>query len=218
MIYLIDGHNLIAQMPGITLGDPNDEAHLVLRLRSWAAVDKKRKIVLIFDKGMPAGKSKNLSTPNIQVRFAPHKTTADRLLIQRINRTKNPREFILVTGDRMIIAAAQARKMPHTTSKKFVADMKVDKRPPPPSREVDNPKVSKNDVDEWLTLFGPTKPRPKREAPSPRLPIHHAQPEEAETKPAPTLRTTTRDDYKQGRTKIDEDELKEWLELFGDGN
>jgi len=33
MPYLIDGHNLIAQMPGFSLSDPDDEARLVLRLR-----------------------------------------------------------------------------------------------------------------------------------------------------------------------------------------
>ena len=33
MLYLIDGHNLIGQMPGLSLDDPHDEAKLVERLK-----------------------------------------------------------------------------------------------------------------------------------------------------------------------------------------
>ncbi len=34
MHYLIDGHNLIAQISDISLDDPDDEAKLVLRLEA----------------------------------------------------------------------------------------------------------------------------------------------------------------------------------------
>src|SRR5262245_8805655 len=36
MHLLVDGHNLIGQMPGLSLADPDDEAQLVLLLRGYA--------------------------------------------------------------------------------------------------------------------------------------------------------------------------------------
>ena len=37
MPFLIDGHNLIGRMPGISLDDPDDEARLVAQLRAFCA-------------------------------------------------------------------------------------------------------------------------------------------------------------------------------------
>jgi hypothetical protein len=52
MPYLIDGHNLIHYMDDIRLGDPNDEAELVIKLRGFCA-RRKKKAVVIFDQGLP---------------------------------------------------------------------------------------------------------------------------------------------------------------------
>ena len=60
MAYLIDGHNLIGQLPDLSLNDPNDEAKLVQKLIGFAARQQKR-VVVVFDSGLPGGKSR-LST------------------------------------------------------------------------------------------------------------------------------------------------------------
>ena len=39
MPHLIDGHNLIASLPDIGMDDPNKEAKLVNKLKSWAAAN-----------------------------------------------------------------------------------------------------------------------------------------------------------------------------------
>ena len=57
MTYLIDGHNLIAQFPGMSLDDPNDEAMLVQKLSGFVARSKRR-CVVVFDYGLPGGKSR----------------------------------------------------------------------------------------------------------------------------------------------------------------
>lgn len=112
MHYLIDGHNLIARMPDISLNDPDDEVQLILRLRSWAARSRKRQVTLFFDGGIPGGKDVRLSTPQVRVIFASVGQTADAMLIRGINKVQNPPEFLLVTSDQQIIAAAAAAKCP----------------------------------------------------------------------------------------------------------
>jgi predicted RNA-binding protein with PIN domain len=214
MIYLIDGHNLIAQMPDISLDDPNDEIHLVLRLRSWAAQDSKRRVRLIFDKGLPGGKDHNLSNSIVHVRFAPEGTTADRLLIRQVKQAHNPAEYTVVSSDRAITEAAKVRKMPVLTASQFVEEMAVDRRPEPEPLEQNEPVLSEDEVAEWMVLFGPVKER-KTPPPEQRTPRQRESEDDAgrkarEKKPPPAPEA-----YKHGSAKIDEDELAEWLELFG---
>jgi len=130
MPYLIDGHNLIAQMPGLALSDPDDEARLVLRLRQYAA-RKKLKITVVFDHGVPGGWSRDLSTGPVQVVFAGSHTNADRVILERVREHKTPTNLKVVSSDSEIRHAAEARRAEVITSQEFV--QMLDK-PPPASR------------------------------------------------------------------------------------
>ena len=152
MPYLIDGHNLIAQMPGMTLADPDDEIQLVLRLRQFAA-RKKLKITVIFDHGIPGGWSRDLSTGPVKVVFAGSHSNADRVILERIREAAKPRDIQLVTSDRELRREAEARRAEVITSQDF-ALMLV--RPSPGKQRPDereNIKLSKDEVKEWMRLF-----------------------------------------------------------------
>jgi predicted RNA-binding protein with PIN domain len=123
MHYLIDGHNLIGRMPDIGLEDPNDEVELVLRLRSWTARSRSRRVTVIFDRGLPGGKDRGLSTSKVHVIFASSGQSADSLLIKRIRKIKNPREATLVTSDNRIIQAAAERRMPIQRAEDFAPQL-----------------------------------------------------------------------------------------------
>jgi uncharacterized protein len=107
MPYLIDGHNLVAQTPGISLEDPDDEAKLVMLLRQLC-MREKRKATVIFDGGLPGGVSR-LSSSNVTVIFASDRhTTADDLLINRIRDEHNPNSMIVVTTDQKVQPSSPA--------------------------------------------------------------------------------------------------------------
>jgi predicted RNA-binding protein with PIN domain len=210
MHYLIDGHNLIAKIPDIDLNDPNDEVELILRLKSWAAASPKRKVTVYFDGGLPGGIEQRLSTSDIKVIFAPEGRTADSLIIKRIRKIKNPPEYTLVSSDQQIITAAQKRHLRHLRSEAFAQKMGQEKRkrtaPPPPSSETDDPHNSEREVAEWLELFGPEpkttkKPRPPRR-------------KKKQSRPKPKSRRSMQE-LKRADKKLDDDELSEWLDLFG---
>ncbi len=152
MPYLIDGHNLIGKLPDLTLSDSNDEARLVIKLRGFAARTGK-KCIVIFDSGLPGGKSA-LSNHPVEVIFASSPRNADRLLIRRIEDMPDPRNWILVSSDHAIQDAARYRGMQVMTSDSFAPLL----RPPkPPVRPDDKPLkdvyVSPAEVEEWLKLF-----------------------------------------------------------------
>lgn len=219
MQYLIDGHNLIGKMPDIDLHDPNDEVKLVLRLRSWAAAGRKRRVTVIFDGGLPGGKEKRLSSGGVKVIFAPPGKTADALLIGRIRRIKNPKEFRVITSDQHIIAAAAARGVPHWRSETFVARMAQERRANEPDVDGDDspgtavdPTISPSEVAEFLELFGPEPERPlppERQAKLPKKP--------AATPPKKKTERDSLDDVKRGDDRLEQDEIEEWLRLFGNG-
>jgi predicted RNA-binding protein with PIN domain len=150
MPYLIDGHNLIGQLPDLALDDPHDEAKLVERLKRFMARKSKR-CTVIFDGGLPGGPSRDLSTYSVRVIFAHGGTNADRIILERIRRARDPGSLIIVSADHAIIDAARRRNMQVTAPAAFAAEMNAS--PIPDDRDPD-PHLSPREVDTWLRLFG----------------------------------------------------------------
>lgn len=160
MHYLIDGHNLIGRMPDIGLADPHDEVELVLRLRSWSARSRKRRVTVVFDHGLPGGVDKALSTGKVRVVFAPSGNSADSILIERIRSVRNPGELTVITSDARILNVADKRRVPAIRSEDFVSSMrKGEQTTAGASEEVDPSIVEDRELSDaelamWLDLFG----------------------------------------------------------------
>ncbi|MBP9502099.1 MAG: NYN domain-containing protein [Candidatus Promineofilum sp.] len=202
MNYLIDGHNLIARTPGLSLADPDDEVKLVQLLRRWSMADQRRKVTVIFDGGLPAGEAKQLSGGGVKAIFAPNNSTADAVLIRRIEAIGNPPEFVIVTSDRAIGDVARRRRVAVQSSESFAADMIADRQfgkgEKESARRPDAPAMTPDEMQEWLALFGPEpetpRPKPRAAKPKPQAPAapKSKSPEEREA-----------------------EEIDEWLRLFG---
>jgi uncharacterized protein len=154
MNLLIDGHNLIGQIPTISLADPDDEAKLVMLLRSHAVRRRGRQVVVVFDHGV-YGHPQQLSGYGVVCHFARSPQDADAQLIQRIQAIARPREWALVTSDRAVARAAADRGIKVIDSRTFAAQL----APAPrkggalgaEKREV---RMSEAELAEWMRLFG----------------------------------------------------------------
>ena len=151
MPLLIDGHNLIGRghLPGLRLDDPDDEAKLVIRLRTFCARTGKR-ITVVFDHGLPGGRSWELSGGGVETVFAPTGRTADGILCERVRRSRDPRGLTIVTSDRHIITAVQARGARVVRSEEFATQLRA---PPPVDDEAKDENISTAEVNEWLKMF-----------------------------------------------------------------
>jgi predicted RNA-binding protein with PIN domain len=150
--YLIDGHNLIAQMPDLSLDDPNDEVKLVLRLRQFAG-RKKQSVTVVFDHGIPGGWSSGLSTGPVKVIFAGSHSNADRIIMERIREAKTPTNIKVVTSDGEIRRAGKARRVEVISAQEFVQTL-FKPLPSEPRRDTrEDVKLSQDEVKEWLRLF-----------------------------------------------------------------
>ena len=223
MHYLIDGHNLISQLPDISLDDPNDEAKLVLSLRKWAAAGRKRQATIIFDGGLPGGNWRYMSRGQVKDTFETEGRSADDLLISRIRQAKNPAEFTLVTSDREILAEAKARRMPFMTSETFSKQLqkisgnqiaKEEKK----VTESEQPDLSQEELSEWLGIFQSATASQdedvERESDPPAIPQGTtAAKESPEEKSRQKAEPVT---LKDGKRKLSSDEVDEWMALFSE--
>ena len=150
MPVLIDGHNLIGRLPDISLADRDDEAQLVSRLQAYAGRTGKR-LTVVFDRGLPGGQSRALSGGRVEVVFAPTGRNADRVLIERVRRSRNPRGLTVVTSDREVIEAARQRGARVTHSEAFVGELEP--APAAPGGGKEDVHLSPEEVEAWLELF-----------------------------------------------------------------
>ena len=152
MPYLIDGHNLIAALPGISLDDPNDEAKLVARLRQFAA-GRGKTCTVVFDGGLPGGHSP-MSTKAVTVIFAASQhASADSLILRRIRRTTDAGAWTVVSSDREIRSCARHRGMKHLASGEFAQLMRAPAREQERRGEEAHPTISADELNEWLAIF-----------------------------------------------------------------
>jgi hypothetical protein len=154
MPYLIDGHNVIGQTPGLSLEDPDDEVKLTALVKRWC-IREKRKATLIFDGGLPGGVSK-LSNSDVTVVFASENhTIGDDLLLNRIRAEKNPAGLIVVSSDQKIVNAAKQRRMTVMSAAEFGKRLSKVKQAEGSSTKEQG--LGKDDLSEWEQLFSSKK-------------------------------------------------------------
>ena len=149
MPLLIDGHNLIGKLPSLRLNDPEDEAKLVSSLRAYC-VRQRRRATVVFDRGLPGGRSEPLSGGGVEVVFAATGGTADGVLRERIREARDPRGLIVITSDREIVATARARGARTMGAEEFAARLGAPQTAPV-EQDVH---LSAEQVEEWLQVFG----------------------------------------------------------------
>ncbi len=147
MPFLIDGHNLIGQTPGLSLADPDDEQQLVALLRKYLARVKKKGTV-VFDPG-PGGERRQWSNATLAVKFAAPGQTADAVIQARVWQDQNPRGLTVVTADRALADMVKRRGAEVLDSATFAAAMLAS----PPLVEAKKNGLSAAEVAEWEALF-----------------------------------------------------------------
>jgi len=154
MHLLIDGHNLIGQIPSISLADAEDEAQLVMLLRRYAMSKRGRQVVVVFDRGV-YGHPQRLDGYGVTCHFAMSPHDADTQLIRRIGALRRPGDWTLVSSDRQVTRVAKERGMRVIGAREFAARLLAPTAPPAEAREEKRDvRLSEAEVAEWLQLFG----------------------------------------------------------------
>jgi hypothetical protein len=154
MPILIDGHNLIGQMPHLHLSASDDEAQLVMLLRRYATSKPGRRVVVVFDSGV-YGHPDNLNGYNVECYFAKSPRDADQELIRRIRAIRRRGQWQVVTSDRAVAGEAQVRGIRVVSSQAFARKLQALVQPSATLEDKSGEKpVREHDIEEWLRLFG----------------------------------------------------------------
>ncbi|NPV84605.1 MAG: hypothetical protein HPY45_01170 [Anaerolineae bacterium] len=153
MGFLIDGHNVIAMIPGLSLKMMDDEQELIALLQVFCRV--RRKTAEVYFDGAPPGYAGKRKFGAVSAFFVPQGVTADAALLSRMRELRGRGEsWTVVSSDRSI--QAEARVLRHTVmdSGQFVKALQQ------AAYEVTTPErkgkqaLSGEEVEEWLRLFG----------------------------------------------------------------
>jgi uncharacterized protein len=153
MPLLIDGHNLIGQIPGLSLADPDDEGDLVMLLRRYTTARRGRKVVVVFDHGV-YGHPQTLDGYGISCYFARSPQDADAQLIKRMRALKRPRDWAVVTSDRKVARAAEEYSVRVINAHTFARQLLAPTQPAAAPAEQRDLRPSEAEIAEWLRLFG----------------------------------------------------------------
>lgn len=151
MIFLIDGHNLIPKIPGLSLRDLDDEQGLVELLQKFARIARKR-IEVYFDDAA-AGQAGNRNAGTLKIHFIQKQSTADDAIIKRIHSSgKNAQAITVVTSDHRIQVEARVMHVKVIESADFAAQIQTAIMQYQGNVSNDQ-KLEEEEVEDWLEIF-----------------------------------------------------------------
>ena len=151
MILIIDGHNLIPHIAGLSLGDENDEADLIELLQEYARL--RRKTIEVYFDNAPAEQAGIRKFGRVQAHFVQRGTTADDAIMKRLRALgKQAKNVQVISSDRQVQQAARAVHALVITSGEFAADWGRLMEEVPELNPRDR-LLSEKEVDAWEKFF-----------------------------------------------------------------
>lgn len=163
MPYLIDGHNLIPKIPGLSLESLDDEMDLVIMLQDFC--QRRKKQVEVFFDNAPAGQPKARNYGNVIARFIPAPQTADHAIHNKLTHLgASARNWTVVSSDHAVQGYARSARATVISSETFARQL-IDTlyNHPADNKKYTEPSMSEAEVDEWLRLFSEGRSNKKNE-------------------------------------------------------
>jgi uncharacterized protein len=154
MLILVDGHNLIPKLPGLSLKTLDDEMHLIELLQIYSR--SQRKPVEVYFDGAPAGHAGTRVYGTVKAHFVRAGQTADDAIRRRLDSLgKQAKEVTVITSDHRVQGEAKAHQARFIPSEQFAVEMLTPSatRPSKRAEKSDDPALDSQEVEEWLRLF-----------------------------------------------------------------
>lgn len=151
MPFLVDGHNLIPKIPGLSLRQLDDETELTRLLAEYCR--KRRQKVEVFYDGAPPGHAARQQFALLTAHFIRKGQTADEAIrLRLVHLGKEARNWQVVSSDRRVQTEAKALGARVLNADQFAADVLDALRAPEPGERGEQP-LSDAEVQEWMEMF-----------------------------------------------------------------
>lgn len=153
MPFIIDGHNLIPKIPGMSLQDTEDELQLVNLLQEFCRVNRK-KVEVYFDNA-PPGSPGARNYGNVIARFIREGNTADGAIRKKLVRLGGEaRNWTVVSSDREVQAHARTVRAKILSAEKFAGQLTATMESTGEVVTKEDSELSAQEVEDWLKIFG----------------------------------------------------------------
>lgn len=152
MRYLIDGHNLIPNLPSLSLGDIDDEMKLVKLLQEYCR--RSRNAVDVYFDNLPLGQIKSRKYGTVNAYFVPRGRTADDAIRARLGKLgRSGRNWVVVSSDQRVQMDARAVHARPIASDKFARALLAVLSDTPEAGKPADAGLSPEEIAGWIKLF-----------------------------------------------------------------
>jgi predicted RNA-binding protein with PIN domain len=153
MSYIIDGHNLIPKIPGLSLAQLDDETRLIQLLMAYCR-KKKTRVIVFFDKAAP-GHQGSKSHGMVHAIFVSERLKADDAIHDYlVAHRREARNFTVVSSDRQVQKDASSLHARVLTAEVFAGQLinSLISEPPTDGESTDG-LLSPDEILEWEKIF-----------------------------------------------------------------
>jgi predicted RNA-binding protein with PIN domain len=152
MQWIIDGHNLIPHVPGLSLSDPDDEDALIFWLQEYTRKTSDT-IELFFDKAA-IGQKSPVKHGRIIVNYVPASTIADQAIISRLQKlAARAANYTVVSSDHFVQTNARASRAKIMESSTFVDRVTHTLKSNNPASPDTSHQLKDEEIQWWLDFF-----------------------------------------------------------------
>ena len=153
MAYLVDGHNLIPKIKGLSLSTIDDEFELIELLQEFCRLSR-RSVEVYFDNAQP-GFAGAKRYGMVKAQFVRQGQTADAAILTRLRRAgRAARNWTLVTSDRSLQNEARSLQARVLSSEEFAGLILQTRRQAEEKEPLSVKEMSEEEIRQWLDLFG----------------------------------------------------------------
>lgn len=153
MPLIIDGHNLIPKIPGLSLHSIDDEMQLIEMLQEYCRKSRK-KVEVYFDNAPPGSPRARIFT-NLTARFIRQGQTADQAIRGKLKKLGGEaRNWTVVSSDHQVQSSARSARATVLSSEDFARQLLQVMEHSESGIEGGERTLSEAEIDEWLALFG----------------------------------------------------------------
>ena len=161
MTYLIDGHNLIPNVAGLSLDQLDDEEGLVALLVGFS-IKRNCQVEVYFDRGHLSSE-REFRRGRVNVHFVLPPMIADSAILARLlGIGKAAKNYIVVTSDQNVQNRARRIGAMVMPSQKFARLLKNTDNKKVPGCQGQKPANNEKEIDEWMKLFSRGKSDPPK--------------------------------------------------------
>jgi hypothetical protein len=155
MTILIDGHNLIPHVPGLSLSQPDDEQALIAWLQAYCR-QKHKHIEVYFDRA-PPGQAGKRGFGLVSAIFVQQGMIADEAIRLRLVRLgKAAANYTVVSSDHQVQAEARSRHARVISSEAFAQEL-MNLAHSGSDNSGSPTGLTSGELHAWLDLFGQTE-------------------------------------------------------------